>query len=89
MKYTAEESGKKVLDGCGNDDVEFVFIRQETVSVYEVRDSIGDVVNIVIAEGIDDPAKFQARTAAEQDSMKMLALDEYYGGSEWEGAPLS
>ncbi|MGF7218796.1 hypothetical protein GGR92_004975 [Spirosoma lacussanchae] len=76
---------RRVLDGGENDDVEFVLVQQESVSVYEVKDSVGEVVSIVIAEGIDDPERFQARSAAEQDAMKMLALDEYYGGAEWEG----
>lgn len=85
MKNTTQESGNKVLEGGENDNVRFVFIKQESVSVYEVQDSIGEVVSVVIAEGIDDPERFRARTISEQDAMKMLALDEYYGGDEWEG----
>ncbi|CCH03545.1 hypothetical protein FAES_pFAES01051 (plasmid) [Fibrella aestuarina BUZ 2] len=85
METSVENNEDKVLDGGSYDDVRFVFVRQESVSVYEVRDSLGEVVNIVIAEGIDDPERFQSRTVAEQDAMKTLALDEYYGGSEWEG----
>lgn len=80
-----KQSGSKILDGRGNDDVQFVFVQQESVSVYEVKDSLGEVVSIVIAEGIDEPDRFQARPVAEQDAMKMLALDEYYGGADWEG----
>ncbi|KAB7726428.1 hypothetical protein F5984_24210 [Rudanella paleaurantiibacter] len=80
-----KQSGSKILDGRGNDDVQFVFVQQESVSVYEVKDSMGEVVSIVIAEGIDNPERFQARPVAEQDAMKMLALDEYYGGADWEG----
>lgn len=85
MKYIENKAGNKVLEGQGNDDVEFVFVQQESVSVYEVKDSMGEIVSIVIAEGIDDTERFLARSVAEQDSMKMLALDEYYGVGEWEG----
>ncbi|WP_138507156.1 hypothetical protein [Spirosoma lacussanchae] len=85
MSNAGREPVRRVLDGGENDDVEFVLVQQESVSVYEVKDSVGEVVSIVIAEGIDDPERFQARSAAEQDAMKMLALDEYYGGAEWEG----
>lgn len=81
-----KQPSSKILDGRGNDDVQFVFVQQESVSVYEVKDSLGEVVSIVIAEGIDEPDRFQARSVAEQDSMKMLALDEYYGGEGWEGS---
>ena len=76
----------KILDGGENDDVQFVFVQQQSVSVYEVKDSMGEVVSVVIAEGIDDPERFKNRTVAEQDSMKILALDEYYGEVEWEGS---
>lgn len=75
----------KTLDGGENDDVQFVFVQQQSVSVYEVKDSLGEVVSVVIAEGIDAPERFKNRTVAEQDSMKILALDEYYGEVEWEG----
>jgi hypothetical protein len=85
MEAEHKQSGSKILDGRGNDDVQFVFVQQESVSVYEVKDSVGEVISIVIAEGIDEPDRFQARPTAEQDAMKMLALDEYYGGAEWEG----
>lgn len=85
MEAEDKQSGNKILDGRGNDDVHFVFVQQESVSVYEVKDSLGEVVSVVIAEGIDEPDRFQARPVAEQDAMKMLALDEYYGGDEWEG----
>jgi|GEM_PF-4004240 len=84
MEAEDKQPGNKILDGRGNDDVQFVFVQQESVSVYEVKDIRGEVVSIVIAEGIDEPERFQARSAAEQDAMKMLALDEYYGGAEWE-----
>lgn len=89
MKDTENKEGNKVLDGQGNDDVKFVFVQQEAVSVYEVKDIMGEIVSIVIAEGIDDPDRFQARSVAEQDAMKMLALDEYYGVGEWEGPEVS
>ncbi|MBO0931909.1 hypothetical protein [Fibrella aquatilis] len=85
MKDPAKKGGDQTLPGGDNDDVQFVFVRQESVSVYEVRDSVGDVVSIVIAEGVDEPEQFRARPVAEQDAMKMLALDEYYNGSKWEG----
>ena len=85
----AMKSEDRTLDGGEHDGVRFVFIEQASVSVYEVRDSLNEVVSVVIAEGIDDPDRFRARPAAEQDSMKMLALDEYYGGAGWEGASLS
>ncbi|GAB3562662.1 hypothetical protein GCM10027578_05190 [Spirosoma luteolum] len=85
MEAGDKQLGNKILDGCEYDDVQFVFIQQESVSVYEVKDSLGEVVSIVIAEGIDEPDRFQARSVAEQDAMKMLALDEYYGGADWEG----
>ncbi len=75
----------KTIDGGENDDVQFVFVQQQSVSVYEVKDSMGEVISVVIAEGIDDPERFNNRTVAEQDSMKILALDEYYGELEWEG----
>ena len=85
MEAEDKQSGNKILGGRGNDDVQFIFVQQESVSVYEVKDSLGQIVSIVIAEGIDEPERFQARPVAEQDAMKMLALDEYYGGAEWEG----
>lgn len=80
------EGQHKTIDGGENDDVQFVFVQQQSVSVYEVKDSMGEVVSVVIAEGIDDPERFNNRTVAEQDSMKILALDEYYGEIEWEGS---
>lgn len=79
------ENGDKKLDGREHDDVQFVFVRQQSVAVYEVHDSLGEVVSVVIAEGIDDPERFNARSESEQDSMKILALDEYYGEAGWEG----
>jgi hypothetical protein len=85
MNESGEEKADKTLLGGNNDDVLFVFIAQESVSVYEVRDSLGDVVSIVIAEGVDEPERFRARPVSEQDAMKMLALDEYYNGPKWEG----
>lgn len=85
MKKNNNHPDHQLLDGKDNDDVQFVFVQQESVSIYEVKDSLGEVVSIVIAEGIDDPERFQARSVAEQDAMKMLALDEYYGGADWEG----
>lgn len=88
MENFGNKSDSKTLDGGQDDDVQFVFVEQESVSVYEVRDSIGDVINVIIAEGIDDPERFRTRSAAEQDSMKMLALDEYYKGTGWEGPAL-
>jgi len=85
----AMKSEDRTLDGGEYDDVRFVFIEQASVSVYEVRDSMNEVVTVVIAEGIDDPDRFRARSVAEQDSMKMLVLDEYYRVTGWEGASLS
>lgn len=85
MKEDADKLRDKRVNGGAHDDVQLVFVKQESVSVYEVRDSVGDIVNVVIAEGIDDPKRFRARSDAERDSMKMLALDEYYKGTEWEG----
>lgn len=85
MEENTDEPRNKRVDGREHDDVQLVFIDQESVSIYEIRDSVGDVVNVVIAEGIDDPERFRARSDAERDSMKMLALDEYYKGTEWEG----
>ena len=75
----------KILAGGESDDVRFVFIQQESVSVYEVRDSVGDIISIVIAEGVDEPERFRARPVVQQDAMKMLALDEYYQSANWEG----
>jgi hypothetical protein len=66
------------------DAVQFIYIPQQSVSLYEVRDSVGDLVTLLIAEGRDDPARFAARPESEQDAMKILALDEYYGSSVWE-----
>lgn len=82
MESGDKQSGNKIIGGYRNDDVQLVFIQQESVSVYEVRDSMGEVVSIVIAEGIDDAEQFGARSVAEQDAMKMLALDEYYEENE-------
>lgn len=85
MNNSGSVGSDKILAGGENDDVRFVFIQQESVSVYEVRDSEGDIVGIVIAEGVDEPERFRARSVVQQDAMKMLALDEYYKGTNWEG----
>jgi hypothetical protein len=85
MSLPNREPGDETPDEDDVDAVQFVFIPQETVSLYEVRDSVGDLVTLLIAEGRDDPARFNARPDAEKDAMKILALDEYYGSSVWEG----
>lgn len=85
MNNEYSKNQHRTLDGGENDDVQFVFVQQQSVSVYEVKDSMGEVVSVVIAEGVDDPVRFRNRTVAEQDSMKILAMDEYYGEVEWEG----
>lgn len=85
MSLPNREPGDETPDEDDLDAVQFVFIPQETVSLYEVRDSVGDLVTLLIAEGRDDPTRFNARPDAEKDAMKILALDEYYGSSVWEG----
>lgn len=85
MSNEYNKGQQKTIVGGENDDVQFVFVQQQSVSVYEIKDSMGDIVSVVIAEGIDDPERFNNRTVAEQDSMKILALDEYFGAVEWEG----
>jgi hypothetical protein len=88
MDTLNRQSDDEMPDEDEFDAVLFVLIPQETVSLYEVRDSVGTVVTLLIAEGRDDPARFNARPDAEKDAMKILALDEYYGSSVWEGPPV-
>lgn len=78
----------KLLEIHRDDLVETVSLRyvpQESISLYEAVDADGDVVALLMAEGVDEPERFAQRTEAEQRAMQVLALDEYYKGFDWEG----
>lgn len=78
----------RLLEIHRDDVVETVSLRyvpQESISLYEAVDSDGDVVALLMAEGVDEPERFAQRTEAEQSAMQVLALDEYYKGFDWEG----
>lgn len=78
----------RLLEIHRDDVVETVSLRyvpQESISLYEAVDAGGDVVALLMAEGVDEPERFAKRTEAEQSAMQVLALDEYYNGFDWEG----
>jgi hypothetical protein len=73
------------------DTAETVTLRhvpQESVSLYEAISTDGDVVALLLAEAVENPARFEQRTEAERSAMQVLALDEYYKGTDWEGTIL-
>ncbi len=78
----------ELMEIHADDAVENVVLRyvpQESISIYEAVDLDGEVVALLIAEGVDEPTRFEQRTEAERSAMQVLALDEYYQGFDWEG----
>ena len=78
----------KTVEIRRDDAVETVSLRyvpQESIALYEAVDADGEVVALLLAEGVDEPDRFKQRTEAERNAMQVLALDEYYKGFDWEG----
>ena len=78
----------KIVEILRDETTETVFLRlipQDSIALYEAVDADGEVVALLLAEGVDEPDRFEQRTETERSAMQVLALDEYYKGFDWEG----